>query len=173
MKSMDSIKRIWSRWSSKERIALCVAGAVTFAVVLYFFLLMPALSSIRQLSVTLPRLRAQIDDMHRQQKEIAVLRKKISTGAQPIDLRALLKSSVARTSFAKSVERIDTVPGNRTFLLAAPVPFDDWIVWIADLQREFGIRLVDCRIASTNEPGLIRVEATFSAGGQPAARMTK
>ena len=151
---------------------LCAAGTVVLAALLYVILLAPALAASKQLSATLPGLRAQVEDMRQQQKEIAVLRKKVAVASRHADLKALLRSSAARASFVNSVERIESLSGDRALLLAAPVLFDDWLGWIENLQREFGVRLEGCKITSTDQPGLVRVEATFAPGGQPAARKT-
>jgi type II secretory pathway component PulM len=172
MKFTDSAKQFWDLRSAKERILLCAAGAVALAALFYVFLLEPALSARKQLSATLPRLRAQVEDMRQQQKEIAALRKKVAAASQHGDLKVLLQASIARSSFVNAVERIESLSGDKALLLAAPVMFDDWIGWTESLQREFGIRLEVCKITATDQPGLVRIEATFAQGGQPVARKT-
>lgn len=152
---------------------LCAAGVTLLAAVSYAILLEPALAASRQLSTTLPRLRAQAEDMRQQQKEISALRKKVAAATQHTDLKALLESSTAGTSFVKSVERIDSLSGGRALWLAAPIPFDDWLGWMENLQREFGIRLEGCKISSTDQPGLVRVEATFASAGRTAIQKTQ
>jgi hypothetical protein len=39
------------------------------------------------------------------------------------------------------------------------------------VQREFGARIDACKIAATEHPGLVRVEATFVARNASAARV--
>jgi general secretion pathway protein M len=170
MKFADAALNFWGTRTSKERMMLCAAGVTVLAALSYVIVLEPALAASRQLSATLPRLRAQAQDMHQQQKEIAALRKKIAAAAQHTDLKALLQSSVARTSFVNSVERVDSLSGDRALFLAAPILFDDWLGWMENLQREFGIRLEGCKITATDQPGLVRVEATFAAAGGRASR---
>lgn len=169
----DIALNFWGSRTSKERTMLCAAGVTVLAAVSYFVLLEPALAASRQLSAALPRLRAQAEDMRQQQKEIAALRKKVAAASQHSDLRTLLQSSAARTSFANAVERVDSLSGDRALLLAAPVLFDDWLGWIESLQREFGVRLEGCQITSTDQPGLVRVEATFASAGRPGVRTTQ
>lgn len=170
MTAGDRLKRYWNARSRKERLRLCAAGAVLLAVLLYLVLLEPALTARKQLATALPRLRAQLEDMQQQQKELSVLRKKLSTVSQRADLKALLQSSVARTSFANALERLDTVSANKAVMLAAPVAFDDWLAWAENLQREFGIRLDTCRISALDQPGMVRIDATFTAGLSAAAK---
>ena len=173
MNIWNSVKQAWSARSGKERTVLFVAGAVVLAAVTYLLLLKPGLAARKQLSATLPRLRAQVDDMRTQQKEIADLRKKIGASSRNTDLKALLQSASARTSFSNTVERIEPIAGDKVILLAAPVIFDDWLEWVETLQSEFGIRLDAGKIAALDQPGLVRIEATFASAGQPPAAKTR
>lgn len=173
MKFTASAKDFWNTRSDRQRMMLCAAGAVIVAAASYFILLAPALAASKKLSATLPTLRAQVEDMRQQQKEIAILRKKVAATSQRPDLKTLLQTSAARTSFVNSIEKIESLSGSRALFLSGPVLFDDWLGWIEHLQREFGIRLDGCKITSTDQPGLVRVEATFVSAGQPAARVTQ
>lgn len=173
MKLADAVKQFWSVRSDKERIMLCAIGAAALVAAACFILLVPALAASKQLSVALPGLRAQVEDMRQQQKEIAILRKKIGAASQHPDLKVLLQSSAARTSFASSIEKIESLSRGRTILLAASVNFDDWLGWMEGLQREFGVRLDNCKITATDRPGQVRVEATFVSTSEPSARSTR
>ena len=164
MTAVDLLRKYWNTRSRKERLLACIAGAVLLAACLYLALLGPGLSARKQLATLLPVLRAQIDDMHQQQKEIVVLRRKLGAASQRTDLKTLLQTSAARTSFVNSLERLDALAGDKATMRAAPVAFDDWLTWVENLQREFGIRLDACRISSLDLPGLVRIEATFTVG---------
>jgi type II secretory pathway component PulM len=50
--------------------------------------------------------------------------------------------------------------------------FDDWLAWTESLQREFGVRLEDCKVSATDRPGMVRVDATFAQAGESLARKT-
>lgn len=169
MKAVDAMKEYWSTRSARERMALWLAASAVTAAAMYLLLLGPGLDARAKLSVALPKLRAQLEDMRQQEKEIALLRKKIGAKPQRAELKPLLQSAIARTSFVNSVVRVDSLSGDRVTLVAAPVVFDDWIGWVESLQREFGIRLEDCRVALLDQPGLVRIEATFVPAGQPPA----
>ncbi len=171
MTAADSLRQYWNARSHKERVLVCVAGAALLAALLYLLLLEPGLAARKQLETLLPTLRAQVDDMQQQQKEIVLLRKKLGAASQRTDLKTLLQTSAARTSFVGSVDRLDAVSGDKAIMHAAPVVFDDWLAWVENLQREFGIRLDACRISALDQPGLVRIEATFTAG-QPSAPRT-
>jgi general secretion pathway protein M len=154
----------WNGRSSRERGVLLAAGALILVAALYALLWDPGLAARKALSAGLPRLRAQLDDMRRQQKEILSLRKKLAAESQRGDLRSLLQASVARASFAKAVQRSESLSSGRVLLQAGPLDFDAWLEWIETLQRELGVRIDTCRITALDKPGLVRVEATFVSG---------
>lgn len=170
MISADSLRKYWSARSRNERLAAWMAGAALLAALIYFFLLGPGLAAREQLAKRLPELRAQLEDMQQQAKEVAALRKKLGEASKRADLKALLQTSAARTSFVNSVERLDADGGDKAIMRAAPVVFDDWLAWVEYLQREFGVRLESCRISALDLPGLVRIEATFTVGQASAAK---
>jgi general secretion pathway protein M len=163
--SLDALTEFWSERSARERKVLAVGGALTLLALLYLFLWEPGLAASKKLSATLPKLRAQVEDMRAQQKEIAALRKNVAAASQSGDVKALLHAAVARSSLLNSVQRIDAASMDRATMVAAAANFDDWLGWIGELQRDFGVRLERCSIAALDQPGVVRIEATFVAPG--------
>ena len=51
-------------------------------------------------------------------------------------------------------------------IIVSDVPFDEWLAWTENLQREFGIRVDTCKIAASVEPGLVRLEAIYAPSGR-------
>lgn len=162
------IVAFWRERSGRERAVLLVAAAFTLVAALYALLWEPGLAARRSLSATLPRLRAQLEDMRWQRQEIATLRKQASAATPRGDPASVLRASAAQTPFAAAVERIDALPGGRVRMQAGPVPFDAWLAWIEALQRQLGIRVETCRISALERPGMVRLEASFSLVGAPA-----
>lgn len=147
MKAVDAMKEYWSTRSARERMALWLAASAVTAAAMYLLLLGPGLDARAKLSVALPKLRAQLEDMRQQEKEIALLRKKIGAKPQRAELKPLLQSAIARTSFVNSVVRVDSLSGDRVTLVAAPVVFDDWIGWVesCSASSESGLKIVGLR----------------------------
>ncbi|MBI5920545.1 MAG: type II secretion system protein M, partial [Betaproteobacteria bacterium] len=55
--------------------------------------------------------------------------------------------------------------GPRQVRLRAPLPFDRWLEWVALLQRDTRLRLVQCRVDAAdaaNPPGVVRIDALFA-----------
>ena len=171
MNLRESAVASWRSRSARERLFLGSAASILAAALLYGLVWEPGIAAQRKLSATLPGMRAQLEDMRLQQKEVMALRKQIESAPQRADLKVLLQDSAARTSFGQSVERVEAVAADRVYFAAGPVDFDAWLDWAASMQRDFGARIDSSRIVATKQAGLVRVEATFVARNALAARM--
>lgn len=170
MSLRESVAAFWRSRSSRERAILGSAAFIAAAALLYGLVWEPGMAAREKLSATLPRMRAQIEDMRLHQKEILALRKQLKSAPQRTDLKSLLQDSAARAPFARSVERVEAVAADRVFFAAGPVDFDAWLDWAGGLQRDFGARIDTSRIVATERAGLVRVQATFVAHNASAAR---
>jgi len=170
MSPRESAADFWRTRSVRERVILGGAACIVTLALLYGLVWEPGTAARQKLSSTLPRLRAQLEDMRSQQKEVTSLRKQLAAAPQRSDLKVLLQGSAARAPFGRSVERVEAIAADRVFFAAGPVDFDAWLDWTAGMQRDFGARLDTCKIVAAGQAGLVRVEATFVAGGTPAAR---
>lgn len=163
MKLWATIAGYWSAGSPRERAAVGGAAALVVAAALYVFLWEPGLAARQSLSAALPRLRAQLEDMRWEREEIAALRKELGATARRGDLAVVVRASAAQTAFASKVERIEALPDGRVRMIAGPVPFAAWLAWIESLQRELGVRVDTSRISALDQPGLVRLEASFAS----------
>jgi general secretion pathway protein M len=159
--TLARLRELWAERPARERALLAGGASAVVIVALYLFLWQPGLAASRRLSAALPKLHAQVELMRAQQAEIVVLRKSAAEGLKGGDLKAALEASVARTPFAKSVQRMDANAAGRTTVAVAAASFDDWLRWVAAVQRESGARLERCNIVALPEPGMVRVDATF------------
>jgi general secretion pathway protein M len=164
------IAKFWAGRSGRERVILFGGLALVVLLALYFFLWEPGLVARKSLAAALPRMRAQLADMHWQREEIAALRHKLGAVPQPGELAALLRASAARTTFSTSALRVDALPNGEAQIQGEEVIFDAWLAWVANLQRELGVRLDACTISATNQPGRVRVQARIAAAGGGSAR---
>ena len=169
MSLRESMAAAWRSRSTRERVFLGSAASILVAALLYGFVWEPGIAARRKLSVTLPAMRAQLEDMRLQQKEVMALRKQIESAPQRADLKILLQDS-ARSFFGQSVERVETIAADRVFIAAGPVDFDAWLDWAANMQRDFGARVDAVKIVPTKQAGMVRVEATIVARNASAAR---
>ncbi len=165
MKLGATLTGFWAACTARQRAAIAAAIAVAAATALHLLLWEPGLAARQSLSATLPRLRAQLEDMRWQRAEVVALRKQLGASTPQGDLAALLRASAAQAAFAPAIERIESLPGGKVRMQAGPLPFDAWLAWIGNVQRELGIRVDACRISALDQPGMVRLEAILAAGG--------
>jgi type II secretory pathway component PulM len=165
MKLRATIAGFWAGCTARQRAAVAAAIAVAAGTALYLLLWEPGLAARQSLSAALPRLRAQLEDMRWQREEVVALRKGLGASTPLGDLAALLRASAAQAPFTSAIERIESLPGGKVRMRAGPLPFDAWLAWIENAQRELGIRIDACRISALDQPGMVRLEAIFAAGG--------
>jgi type II secretory pathway component PulM len=165
MKLVATVAGFWTACTARQRAAIAAGIAALAGAVLYLLLWQPGLAAQQSLSATLPRLRAQLEDMRWQRQEVMALRKQLGASAPSGDLAALLRASAAQAPFAPAVERIENLSGSKVRMQAGPLPFDAWLAWIGNVQRELGIRVDATRISALDQPGMVRLEAIFAAGG--------
>jgi general secretion pathway protein M len=158
----------WQARSSRERGTLVAAAAFALAAALYGLLWDPGIRASARLSGSLPRLRAQVEDMRHLQKEILQLRKGSGTTPAAADLRALLRAAVARSPLAGTAHSLESQPNDRVVFIAPSIDFDSWLQWVGGMQRELGVRLDTCRVSALEQPGRVRIEASFVATGAGA-----
>jgi type II secretory pathway component PulM len=158
----------WAERSGRERAVLLAGAGLVLAAALFALLWEPGLAARKSLAETLPRLRAQLEDMRVQRAEILALRKELDAESRRGDLGNLLRASAARSLVGKSVEHIDPLPNGGVLVRTASVSFDAWLDWVENLQRELGVRLEVCRVVALEQPGLVRVEARFAPRGATA-----
>ncbi|HWA37954.1 MAG TPA: type II secretion system protein GspM [Burkholderiales bacterium] len=167
----ESLKHRWRSATARERTFLA-AGAIAFAVAaLYALLWEPGIVAIRSLSRQLPRLEAQIEEMHALRGEIAALRDGLKPDRAPRSA-ALLQATLEADPLVRATIRMQWRGESRVSLEAAAIEFDRWIGLVSRLQRELGVRMEQCTIAALPQPGMVKMEAVLAlpahgeSGGQ-------
>jgi type II secretory pathway component PulM len=112
-------------------------------------------------------MRAQVEEMRAQQREIAALHWKISAAPRPTDPLPAIKASAAATSLGGTLARVEPLPGGKVLVASPALDFDLWLAWIAALQRDFGVHLETCQLVALPQRGQVRVEATFVTATSP------
>ena len=168
--TLPVLRQLWAARSAGEQWLLLSAGIAVLIALIYGSILRPGLAERQKLSAALPRIRADLEDMRAQQKEIGRLRQTLKSTSRSSDVKALLQSSLAQSALGASVERVEATSANRAFMRVGAVEFTKWLDWVERVQREFGIRVAACEITALDRPGFVRVEVTFESSGPPPER---
>lgn len=164
---MKALAQFWATRTARERAVLLGGAACAALVLLYVALWEPGLAARKRLGASLPVMRAQLEEMRSQRREIVRLRKSSSASAAAGELKPLLQAAAARSAVGGSIERMDALSAQAVRIAAPAADFDAWLLWVGQLQREFGVRVASASIAATGRSGVVRVDAVLTTGGAP------
>lgn len=162
------LRELWISRQPRERRFLTVLAVVVGCAVLAQSL-WTAHAARTRLHRQLPQLRQQADVLQRQAGEVRQLLAQPASPA-PQEGPALLAAATlgARNAGMALAPAQLQLEGPRQIRLRANVPFDRWLEWVATLQRDARLRVINCRIdaadgtSGTNPPGMVRVDALFA-----------
>ena len=165
---LGSLRAWWGSRQARERRFLTVLAAFLGCALLAQGLWSAHAARIR-LHKQLPQLRQQAEVMQRQAGEVRQL---LAQPASPpvqegSGLLAAALLAARNTGLVLAPAQLQ-LEGARQIHLRANLPFDRWIEWIAQLQRDARLRLVNCRVDGTegaggsNLPGMVRIDALFA-----------
>jgi len=162
------LQALWLARQPRERRFLVVLALVVATAVLAQAL-WSAHAARGRLHRQLPQLRQQAEVLQRQAGEVRQL---LGQPASPAlqEGPALLAAAtlVARNSGLALTPAQLQLEGARQVRLRANVPFDRWLEWVAALQRDARLRVVNCRVdaadaGSGGSPsGMVRIDALFA-----------
>lgn len=165
---LSAFRTLWSSRQPRERVFL-VALAAFVAIALLLQGLWSAHAARTRLHKQVPQLRQQAELVQRQAGEIRqLLAQPASPAAQ--EGPALVAAAIAAsrsTGLTLTAAQLQ-LEGPRQLRLRANLPFDQWLEWVAALQRDARLRLIHCRIDglegadAVNLPGVVKIDALFA-----------
>ncbi len=165
---LRSLRGLWAARQPRERIFL-VALAAFVAIALLIQGLWSAHAARTRLHKQIPQLLQQAEILQRQAGEIRqLLAQPASPTAQEGATLLVAASAAARGTGLTLAPAQLQLEGPRQLRLRAKLPFDQWLEWVAALQRDTRLRLIHCRIDGTdgaeaaNTPGIVKIDALFA-----------
>lgn len=158
----------WASRQPRERRFLTVLAAFLGCALLAQGLWSAHAARIR-LHRQLPQLRQQAEVLQRQAGEVRQLLAQPTSpaAAEGPTLLAAASQAARNAGLALTPAQLQ-LEGARQIHVRANLPFDRWLEWVAQLQRDARLRLVSCRIdgadgaSGTNLPGMVRIDALFA-----------
>lgn len=159
---------LWMARQPRERRFLA-ALAVVVAIAVLAQALWSAHSARARLHRQLPQLRQQAEVLQRQTGEVRQLLAQPAISALQEGPALLAAATLAaRNSGLVLAPAQLQLEGPRQVRLRANVPFDRWLEWVAALQRDARLRVINNRIDATDvagaasPPGMVRVDVLFA-----------
>jgi len=165
---LQGLRSLWAARQPRERIFL-MALAAFVALALLLQGLWSAHSARTRLHNQIPQLRLQVETLQRQAGEIRQLQAlPVGPAAQEGNALLTAAATTARTSGLTLAATQLQLEGPRQLRLRANLPFDQWLEWVAALQRDAHLRLMLCHIDVTDgaeaegTPGVVKIDALFA-----------
>ena len=158
-------KRHWDGRSMRERQALTFSALLLLPVIAYWLLWQPAYSASAKLRASVPVLRAQADQMRAQVAEAEALRHRSRPAALDAGtLKSAVEASATRHQLHEALSSLDAAGPHSVRMTLVSVPFEQWLSWLRDLQRESHIRAESVSVTALPQPGLVAINATLTNG---------
>ncbi|TRZ89404.1 MAG: type II secretion system protein M [Rhodocyclaceae bacterium] len=162
------LRAMWMARQPRERRFLAVLALVVATAVLAQAL-WSANAARARLHRQLPQLRQQAEVLQRQAGEVRqLLAQPASSALQEGSALLATTTLAARNSGLVLAPAQLQLEGARQVRLRANVPFDRWLEWVAAMQRDARLRVINCRVDATDvagaasPPGMVRVDVLFA-----------
>ncbi|MBY0578641.1 MAG: type II secretion system protein M [Burkholderiales bacterium] len=153
--------KFWKERSEREKRILFFSSIFLTMSLLYAFVWEPGEKAGHRLRAELPQLRAKALKMREQAAEIEKL--KTLSGGRATNLKADISAQAQAGNMGLS--RIEIDGDGHAHVEFAAVSFDNWILWLDKLRLENHIRLESGHIQKLDQPGMVKINASFAAWG--------
>ena len=155
----------WRALAPRERRLVLAAAVVVLLACIHLLLFEPAWKGRERLSAELPRLRAQVAQMHALAAEASLLAAAPRGADTPQAVRAALEASIASAGLSDRVAKLSAT-GDLIDLRFASVPHADWLDWLDATLRETRLRVVDVSLTRETSPGVVSVRLVLEMQGR-------
>lgn len=165
---MNALQTFWQARNLRERMLVQVGAGIVLVAVLYGFIWQPGEKARARYAKSVPVLRAQLAQMRVQASEIKQLQKEMTPPPDSVHLRQDILSSATRYRLQDHIHGLTVGSEGEIHVQMQHVAFDDWIQWLAGLQRENRLHLTGATLQKSALSGGVNVDATLApAGAEP------
>jgi general secretion pathway protein M len=162
------LEQLYARWRTlqpRERLVLGGGGTLALIMLGYALFWAPLQRDLSHLRTAVPKERAQLMQMRTQVREIASLRARAPAAGNSSNLLSTLERSAQEHQLRQYITRMepDAVNGVRVSLDA--VSFSALLQWLADLQKQAGVRADTATIAAQADAGIVNARLVLRAAG--------
>ena len=161
----DQLIARWRAFSSKEQSILMALSLIMLVLLIYAFLWLPVQHGRERLSRVLPEKKLKLMMMRSQAGDIESLRRQFNeisshAGGLKAAIEVSAKVNGLTPTFSPAAQNNDA---NRLAIVLTQVSFDNWLKWVESLQSQHHVRVQSCKITPNAPPGLVNIDAVFTA----------
>jgi general secretion pathway protein M len=158
-------KRFWDGRAVGERRLIALVALILLPLLAFFLLWQPAHKAVAGLRVSVPAIRMQAALMRDQTAEVARLNHyphpaRLDGNA----LKSVIETSAEQHHIREAITALDEQGPGSVRVTLDSVSFDQWLLWMRDLQREQHVRVDSAGVAALAQPGVVKIISTLTNG---------
>lgn len=157
----DALSNFWSARETREKQLLLAAAGVIAVALLYVLLIAPALTARKNLSKTLPQLRAQVAQMQALAAQAITLKEANSTPVSAMTTASIEASLQNYQLKARSIN----LAGTSAQVQLDSASFAQTLAWLSELQSSARISVTSAKITPLASPDQVDANFTLQAAG--------
>ncbi len=146
---------LWRTLEPRERLVITAGSIIAVAMLVYTLLWMPLQRDLTRLRVSVPKERSQLAQMQVQARQVARLRTGVGATAPSDNLLTTLERSAVERGLRRNITRMEPDGSAAVRLALDDVSFNTLLQWLADLQRQAGVRTENATITAQSAPGIV------------------
>ncbi len=156
----------WAQLKPRERILVIGSGLFIILLMLYALLWEPFVNKADQLNDRIPGQMDLVAWMEQAALEVQELKANKQQKSQIKGGQSML-AVIDRTAKQRrlSMKRVEPDGSRRVRVWLERASFDDLLLWIGSVQKEYGIRVNSMVVDKEDEPGLVNARLTFGRVG--------
>ncbi|MFL6622055.1 MAG: type II secretion system protein GspM [Sulfurifustaceae bacterium] len=161
----DRALTYWNSLAPRERLVLGSGLVIAAVLLLYGLLWAPLRNDINRLRVEVPREQQQLQWMRAQAGRIQQLRAAAPTALPGGGLLSFVEQSAQTHGIRANIKRIEPEGSNAVRLAIDSVGFNSLVEWLANLQKQGGVRVDNAQLEPLPTPGLANARLLLRGPG--------
>ncbi len=155
----------WRGLAPREQLVVGIGGVAAVVLLLYAFLWAPLQHDLDRLRAEVPREQQQLQWMRAQVNRINQLRAAAPSGVRGGGLLSFVEQSAQTYGIRTSIKRVEPEGPNAVRLAIDGVAFNSLAEWLANLQKQGGVRIDNATLEPSPTPGVINARLLLRAPG--------
>lgn len=155
----------WRGLAARERAVLVAGGALAAILLLYALAWAPLQRDLARLRATVPEEQQQLQWMRTQANRIKQLRAAAATKIPGDGLLSFVEQSAQAYNIRTNVRRMEPQGPNAVNLAIDGVSFNSLLEWLANLQKQGGVRIENASLEPSAAPGLVNARLLLRVSG--------
>lgn len=155
----EALEPYLSRWRAlqpRERLLVSVAAVVAGVFLFYLLLWVPMNAELARLRASVPKDQERLARMRAQAMEVNQLRASGAAMQTGANILSVIEQTATSRGFKQNITRMEPDGSHGANLTLDGVDFNTLVTWLAELQRQNGVRVESLTLEALAGPGLVK-----------------